>query len=912
MQNRAARVVLALPLLNAMLALVFEPPSARTWHSMPLADVIAALGSSPEGLTVTDAEARLTVVGPNAIPREPPARAWRVLLEQVRSVITLLLVAACVVAVITVDVADAVAIGAVLVLNIALGFAVEIRARRAVEALSQLEARRATVVRAGMPAAIDAECVVPGDVVLVEAGEAVPADARLLGDAELRVNESTLTGEAVPVSKHAHRDVAADATLAERLNMVFAGTTIAAGSGRAIVVGTGGDTELGAIGKLVSGTHEERTPLERRLDTLGRQLVWVALVVGAATGALAWAHAEPVGAVIEAAIALAVAAVPEGLPAVATITLALAVHRMARRRALVRRLPSVETLGSVTVLCTDKTGTLTAGAMTVTAINTPRRAYRVTGEAYDPAGGFMAGDTAVEPGGDPDLLLALRIGALANRANAVLTDRGWAPHGDPTEAALVVAARKAGIERADLIGDLPEVGGVPFSSDRALMATFHRDPAGRLVAFVKGAPHVVLDRCDRLAASGAEEWLCAEGRRELLDVNTAMASRGLRVLAVAYGPVVRPEESALSQLTFVALVGMNDPPAPGVKEAVAAFRAAGIGTVMMTGDQRGTAEAIARDLDLASDGRSLDGHEVDRLSDHDLRDVLPTVTVLSRVSPAAKLRVVRAYQEAGEVVAMIGDGVNDAAALKRADVGVTMGRRGTDVARETADVVLEDDHFETIGVAIEEGRVVFDNIRKFVFYLFSCNLAEILVLLGSSAAGLPLPLAPVQVLWMNLVTDTVPALALAMEPAASDVMRRPPRHPQHALLSRAFIRSIVLYAVIVAAPTFVVIAWAAATAVPASTAMTMCFMTLALSQVTHLGNARDEDHVLAPNRVVANGAALGAVVIAVLVQMVAAFAGPVAALLHVTPLTGAQWLMVGAASLAPGIVGQALKVWRTM
>ena len=894
-----------------MVTFVFERQPARRWHVQALPDVLSTLGTTRAGLTTVDAAERRGAFGANALPRSRPVPAWRILVAQLRSVIVLLLAAAIAVAAVTADAADAIAIGAVLVLNVMLGFAVEMRARRAVEALARLEPHRAIVVRDGLPREIAAADVVPGDIVVLDAGQTTPADARLVYANELRMDEAPLTGESVPVTKSVDARVADGATVADRLNMVFAGTTAVAGSAHAVVVATGGDTELGTIGRLVSDTPSERTPLEQRLDALGRQLVWVALGVGAATGVLAWAHDEPVAQVVEAAVALAVAAVPEGLPAVATITLALAVHRMACRRAIVRRLPCVETLGAVTVLCTDKTGTLTAGAMTVTSIRTSERTYEVSGGGYAPDGDFAVDGVVVPPDADPDLVVALRTATLVNRADAVLTDRGWVAHGDPTEAALVVAARKARIERAAVLANMPEVAEVPFSSERQIMATFHNG-ADRTIACLKGSPSAVLSRCDRRRVRGRDEWLDAEHRRELLDANVEMTRRGLRVLAVACGVVPRPEEDALAHLSFVALVGMTDPPAPHVDEAIDAFQRAGISTVMMTGDQRGTADAVARELGLNVAGASLDGHEIDRLSDAELRMRLANVAVISRASPAAKLRVVAAYQSDGHVVAMIGDGVNDAAALKRSDVGVTMGRRGTDVARETADVVLEDDRFETIGAAIEEGRIVFDNIRKFVFYLFSCNLAEILVLLGASAAGLPLPLAPVQVLWMNLVTDTVPALALATEPGSPDVMRRPPRRPQEALLSPAFIRTIVLHALLIAGSTFVVIAWAAVREVPAPAAMTMSFMALALAQVFHLGNARDEAHaVVAPGRMVANGAALAAVVIALAMQLLAVVSAPMATLLHVVPLSGREWAVVSAASLAPGVVGQVMKVWRS-
>ena len=882
---------------------------ARTaWHDLSVDEVLARLGATREGLSTADVRARLAVVGPNALPRGRPAAWWLVLAEQFKSVVVLLLVAGAIVAAATDDMADALAIAAVLVLNVGLGFAIEIRAHRAIEALDRLEARHATVLRDGILREIDARDLVPGDIVALDAGQSVPADARVLSSTELRVVEASLTGEPVPVSKRPDAAIGVNAPLAERHNSIYAGTTVSSGTGLAVVVATGGETELGKIGRLVSETRVEKTPLQRQLDTLGHHLAWIALLVGIITAVLAWMQQTPIAGMIQAAIALTVAAVPEGLPAVATITLALGVHRMARRRALVRRLTSVETLGAVTILCTDKTGTLTAGAMTVTEIRTTTRSYAVEGSGYAPDGEFLIDGTAISPTVDPDLILVLRIGAVANRADAVLTDAGWIARGDPTEAAMTVAARKAGVERAEVIREFPEVGQVPFSSERQLMATFHR-ARGVLVAYVKGAPHRLLPMCGEIYVEGRARPLAADDRERLIAVNREMAARGLRVLAVAYGQARVPEESALTDLVFVGFIGITDPPAPGVQAAVRAFHKAGITTVMMTGDQSGTARAIAQQLGLSAAG-ALDGRQVDAMSDEELGQRLTNTTVFSRVSPEAKLRIVSAYQRRGEVVAMIGDGVNDAAALKKADVGVTMGGRGTDVAREAAPVVLEDDRFETIGVAIEEGRVVFDNIRKFVFYLFSCNLAEILVMFGTTAAGLPLPLQPIQILWLNLVTDTAPALALAVEPPEPGVLRRPPRDPREGIVSWPFLARATGYAVLIATPVFLVMAWASWSGVPASRAITMNFMVLALAQVFHLGNARDTRPVLRPARVLANRFALLSAIAVVLVQVATVYITPLATLLHVDRLTGAEWLLVGIAATLPGVVGQAIKVFR--
>lgn len=869
------------------------------WHNCDVPDVFAELHSTPDGLEPADARTRLERFGPNTVPSVPPTPAHVILLRQFRSVVVVLLIGAAGVALAIGDAVDASAIGAVLAINVALGFAVEMRARRAVEALAKLEARHATVVRGGVRREVDARDVVPGDVLAIEAGQAIPADARLIDGTEIRVVEAPLTGESAPVSKRPE-PLDANTPLPERRNMLYAGTTLAAGSGRAVIVATGAATELGAIGRLVSGIEEEKSPLERRLDALGRQLVWAALGVGILMAVLGALQDQPLALLLQAAIALAVAAVPEGLPAVSTIALALGVRRMARRRALVRRLHSVEALGSVTVICSDKTGTLTAGEMTVTAIWAAGRRFDVTGAGYSPEGTFSLRGEVVRPRDYDALWQTLRIGALVNRADAVLAPQGWIARGDPTEAALIVAARKAGIERRALIEHLPEVAEVPFSSERKLMATFH-ERSGGVEACVKGAPHRVLDLCA----------LDEPTREAALAQNRDMAARGLRVLALASGPATHLEEAALGRLSFAGLVGMIDPPAPGVEDTIQRFRAAGVSTVMVTGDQRLTAEAIARELGLldgSPEAASLNGREIDRLSDGELEERVGRVTVFSRISPEAKLRIVKAYQGRGEVVAMLGDGVNDAAALRRADVGVTMGGRGTDVARETAAVVLEDDRFSTIGVAIEEGRVIYDNVRKFIFYLFSCNLAEIVVLFGTTAVGLPLPMQPIQILWLNLVTDTIPALALAVEPAEPDVMCRLPRDPRSGIVSWPFMRAAVLYAGLIALSTFIVIAWSR-NADPART-MTLTFTTLGLAQVFHLGNARSRGSVVTPRRAAGNMAALAALVTVVGLQIAAVHLPPLARVLHAAPLSVGDWAIVTLAALIPAVAGQILKITR--
>jgi Ca2+-transporting ATPase len=672
--------------------------------------------------------------------------------------------------------------------------------------------------------------------------------------------------------------------------MVYTGTQVVAGRAHAVVVHTGRETEIGRVGSLIAGVETSKTPLEVRLDALGGRLVWLTLMVAAAVTGLGVARGEPLGRMIETGLALAIAAVPEGLPAVATIALAVGLRRMAQRHALVRRLVAVEALGATTVVCTDKTGTLTAGEMTVVEVVSATEAIEVTGAGYGLEGAFTAGGARIEPGSAAWLGALLEAAELTSRAT--LKPDGGSPLGDPTDAALTVLARKGGVSPESLRARLPEVGEVPFSSERRSSATIHEGPDGRLL-FVKGAPSVVLDR-----ARISDEDRAAYERK-----NDDMAASGLRVIGLARGAEDRPDE-----LEMLGLVGILDPPADGVAETIEALGRAGVRTVMITGDQRATAEAVADRIGSARPGDlAVDGRELTAMSDAELTDRIGRVGVLSRVSPEDKLRVVSALQARGEIVAMIGDGVNDAPALKKADIGVAMGGRGTDVARQTAAMVLTDDRFRTIATAVEEGRVIYDNIRKFVFYLFSCNVAEVFVLLGAGIAGMPTPLLPLQILWLNLVTDTFPALALALEPAEPNVMGRPPRSPDEAIVSRGFVRSIAFYALLITSVTLVAFVWASRTG-DHDRAVTISFMTLALAQLFHLGNARSRGPVLRPARAFANRWALASVPLVIGLQLLAVYFEPLARVLRTVPLSMNDWLVVGALSLAPAVIGQFIEV----
>ncbi len=889
--------------------------SKPEWHQLTPEEALAELGSKQSGLTEPEVSGQRQRYGENVLYVAPPTAWWKIFARQFRSLMVLLLATAAVLAFLVGDRLESIAISIVLALNTGLGFSMEMWARRAMESLRRLEVQSAIVRRDGQVRQVDARALVPGDVILIEAGKAIPADARILLSAELRVIEAPLTGESVPTRKRSQAEGPGRATaLPDRRSMLYKGTLAASGAGEAVVVATGQSTEIGQISDLVLGTPDKRSPLEKRLDVLGGKLVWIALAIATVIAGLGILRGEDWWLMVETGIALAIAAVPEGLPVVATITLAMGMRRMARRQALVRRLSAVETLGSTTLICADKTGTMTAGEMTVVACHVGGREIALTGTGYEPEGEFRIDGERLDPLEDPDLALTLRIGMLTNRATIERGTDGLKIAGDPTEAALLIAAEKAGFDRSALAARQPEIGHVPFSSERMLMATFHRTSAGRKVVYVKGAPTRLLEISDHLSKTGRPSILDDRARRSLLQANQSLASRGLRVLAIAHrelSPGEALDETALTGLTFTGLIGIIDPPAPDVAATVRRLSSAGIRTVMITGDQAITAEAVALQLGLLDTGgevleaRTLRG-DVEFAFDQQL----DRVGVFSRVSPGDKLRIVKAFQKRGEIVAMLGDGVNDAPALKQADIGVAMGGRGTDVAKETADLVLRDDRFGTISVAVEEGRVIFDNIRKFIFYLFSCNLAEVLVLFIAGLAALPMPLLPLQILWLNLVTDVFPALALAAEPPEPGVMQRPPRDPRAAILSPGFLRLTGIYGALLTASTLFVFIWALEVwNVEPQRAVTMAFMTLAMSQLLHVFNARSEKAVLFSRRIFSNGWVWGAIVLTFGMQLAAVYEPGLSRVLQTSRLGIADWFLVLSGSAAPLVVGQ---VWKRL
>jgi Ca2+-transporting ATPase len=863
------------------------------WHTSEAAEVLRALGTdAASGLSNEEAARRLEERGTNELEDRGTRSPWAILWEQFTSTMIVILIVAALASALLGDYEDAIAIAIIVVLNAALGFGQEYRAERAMAALQHLSAPRVKVRREDRVREISARELVPGDVVLLEAGNLVPADGRLLDAANLRVQEAALTGESEPVEKYPAALEEEDTPLGERADMVYSSTVVAIGRGLFVVTETGMATELGKIASMIQTTDREQTPLQRRLNQVGKVLALAALVIVGVVFALGLLRGEDLEVMFLTAVSLAVAAVPEGLPAVVTIALALGAHRMFRRRALIRKLPAVETLGSVTVICSDKTGTLTQNRMTVTVLDVADHTVelgevRLTDSKPGPDGG-----TPLSIGDDPTLALLLAGSALCN--DALLEDHEedeFGAVGDPTEGALVVAAAREGLKKPEIEVALPRVGEVPFDSGRKRMTTVHEvvsdsenlealnpvlnaeQGSVSYIAFTKGAVDSLLEISSEVWTGDGQVESLTEGWRERISTaNERLAGDGIRVLGVGLrrlhsfdGYCERQERN----LTFLGIVGMIDPPRSEAKDAVEICKRAGIRPVMITGDHPLTARHIATELGIAEDNRILTERDLASLPGEDLVDLVEEVPVYARVSPEHKLDIVEALQEKGQIVAMTGDGVNDAPALKKADIGVAMGITGTDVSKEAADMVLTDDNFATIVAAVEQGRVIYDNIRKFIKYLLTSNSAEILVMLVGPFLGLGLPLLPLQILWINLVTDGPPALALSAEPAERGIMRRPPRPPRESVFARGLGRHVVWVGVLMALVSLATGLWYSQIA--PEIWQTMVFTTLTLSQLSHVMAIRSGDESLFRVGLLSNKPLLGAVALTFVLQLLAIY-----------------------------------------
>ena len=870
--------------------------------------IATQLSTNPKsGLGQSAVADRREQFGPNRLPDKGKTTVSQIVWRQFKDVLIGILFVAAAISFFAGETTDSIAILAIIMLNAILGFVQEWKAEQALLALRNMLSPQCEVVRSGREQTIPAEELVPGDIVIIETGDRIPADLRLWDTVDLRIDESALTGESLAVSKTTD-PLADDTPLAERSCMLWTGTAATNGRALGIVVATGSDTEFGRIARMTSEVSTEETPLQRKLAKLGRQLGVMAIGVSAFLFIVGWFSGKPLLEMFLTSVSLAVAVVPEGLPAVVTLTMALGIRAMVRRRALLRRLQAAEGLGSATVICTDKTGTLTQNEMTVTKIWLPTDEIEVTGVGYDPAGHFEQEGQRLDYLQRPDLRHFLKAASHCNHATISKESNGeWIPHGEPTEAALVVAAYKAWlpIDRPDFLAEYS------FNSERKRMSVVERNGKG-IVAFSKGAPDVLLDRCRFIKDGDSRRIMTDEDRHRIEAALHRFAGQGLRTLAITERPLDGmnniDEETVEHEMTFLGVVGMLDPPRPQVPQAVAIAKEAGIRIVMITGDSADTAAAIAKQVGIDA-ATAITGNQLTELSDEQLLSALQTDVVFARTTPEHKLRIVRLLQNSGEVTAMTGDGVNDAPALKKADVGIAMGNRGTDVAKNAADIVLTDDNFDSIVGAVEEGRRQYDNIQKFVRYLLSSNTGEIVAIAGNIALGGPLILLPVQILWMNLVTDGITAVALGVEPAERSVMKRPPRDPNSRILDRFGLIWILVLGIYMGAVCLFLFNWyLASEAADLLRAQTVAFTGLIVVEKANVLNFRSLRDSVIRLKPLSNPYVYLAMISMILLQIAAVHVPLLQGWLHTTAITWQDWGVIFLFALPIVLLGEVLKV----
>lgn len=845
--------------------------------------------------------------GSNVLKQQKIRSPFLILASQFQSPLVILLMVAIAIAAFVGAVIDAIIILVIIVINAILGFVQEYRAEKAIAALKKLSAPQAVVIRDGKQQKISAKDLVPGDIIIVEEGSRVPADARLLEAFSLQADESTLTGESTPSEKMV--DVLSKKVgISDRKNIVFMNTTITRGRGKAIVVATGMKTQVGNVAKMIQNVEEKDTPLQKKLEHVGKSIgIAVIFIAVAIFGIGLWRGGE-IYEMLITAIALAVAAVPEGLPAIVTITLAIGLTRMARVKALIRKLPAVETLGATTVICSDKTGTLTKNEMTVEKIYTDHRYVTITGAGYKPVGKFMSGKKELDVKKDKNLNLTLLTGTLCTTAS-LAKNKGWDIFGDPTEGALIVAAHKADLIKERLLHKYKHVAEIPFDSNRKLMTVIYISPTDKKTAYVKGAPEILLSRCTHIFRSGKVSIMTRQDRRNILAANKKMAQSALRVIGMAYkilpSKLNKFEAKSIERgLVFVGLQGMIDPPRDEVKPAIDTCKSAGIQTIMITGDYEVTAVAIAKELGILDGGAVLTGKELDRLTEREFLSKVKDIHVYARVSPEHKVRILKAWQKKGAVVAMTGDGINDAPALKNADIGVAMGITGTDVAKEASAMVLQDDNFATIVKAVEEGRGIYDNIKKFIRYLLSSNVGEVMVIFAASLMGLPLPLIAVQILWMNLLTDGVPALALGIDPPEPNIMNRPPRNPKEPTIDKKMWNFIALIGLIVMIGSVAV--FAKYLSGDLQYARTMAFSTVVMFQMWNVFNARTAESIF-KKTLWDNKWLLLAIASSILLQLIVVYTPWFQSWFNTVALKAIDWLWIVLVSFSAIVVIEAKK-----
>jgi P-type Ca2+ transporter type 2C len=913
------------------------------WHTMSADEAIDRLTTHRmQGLSEEVAQQRLREIGYNELKEAPRPTFWHRLWAQLKEFLVVLLIVASFISLILGDYIEAVAIMSIVILNTILGVVQESRAEEALAALKKMTAPEALVIRDGSQTTIPSRELVPGDLVVLETGNFVPADIRLIEAINLQITEASLTGESAPVQKRADTLLDREIPLGDRKNTAYMSTVVTYGRGRGVVVSTGMNTQIGLIAQLVQSFHDEPTPLQRKLDQLGRTLGIAALAICGAVfviGIIRFLLNPVVGVTLSEAIlsmfmvavSLAIAAVPEGLPAVVTICLALGMQRMIKRHALLRQLSAVEALGSTTVICSDKTGTLTQNEMTVVKIWSDGKLLEVTGLGYVPEGEFIEEGHHVKPTQNPVTDIFLKTLLLCNDAfietSGTSVDRlTWRMVGDPTEGALIVLAAKAGLWKYEVEHDLPRLAEIPFDSDRKIMTTIHMNKnlnglgkwfgQSQYLAMVKGAPDLVLKKCKYLLKNGTVQPLCKEDAEEILKLNSTLASQALRVLSGAIKPMDGiPGEEDLkphiveNELVFTGLVGMIDPPRLEVQPAIQVARKAGIKTVMITGDYPNTAVAIADQIGLLKKGgQVIVGREMDQIDDQQFHQIVNDVDVYARVSPQHKVKIVEALQSRNHIVSMTGDGVNDAPALKKANIGVAMGITGTDVSKEASAMVLTDDNYASIVSAVEEGRIIYSNIRKFVFYLLSCNVGEILIIFLATLSGLPLPLTPIQLLVLNLITDGAPALALGLEKGDPDIMEQPPRKPEEPVINQTMVTGIVVQSIAITVAVlgaFLI----ALNLYPENQvhAQTMAFTTLSISELLRAYTSRSERYSVFKIRIFSNRYMQYAVFSSLIILIAIIYVPFLAPIFEITFLTIRDWLIILPLILLPSVAAELTK-----
>ena len=872
----------------------------KSWWELDIVEIEKAFGvDSAMGLSPEEADKRLEKYGPNQLKEKKEINPLSIFIGQFKDFIIWVLIGAALVSGFLLEWIDAFAIFAIVILNAMLGFIQEYRAEKSLAALKKLSSPNSKVIRSGNRQVINSYKIVPGDLIELEAGDNIPADSRLIWvTPNFRVSEASLTGESHPVTKTVLSLKEKEVPLADRGNMVYMGTSIASGKARAIVVETGMETELGNIAGMIQGSEDNTTPLQKRLEAFGKVIVYACFGLVGLVFLLELLRGSKLIDVFLTSVSLAVAAIPEGLPAVVTIALALGVQRMVKRHAIIRKLPSVETLGCATVICSDKTGTLTKNEMTVQAVYVNNMLFSVTGIGYDVKGEFTRDYKTIDAPDYPELNKLLSYASLCNGAELVKDASGYKIIGDPTEGAILSCAAKINIWKKGLEDRFPFIEEIPFDSERKKMTIVRRDN-NRVIAFIKGAPDIFLEDCVRIEDRSGPRKLEDEDKKEILAVNEKLASSAMRVLAIGYKNMDRVPDSYAAEaiekdMVFLGLVAMIDPAREEVRDAIEKCSAAGIKTVMITGDHRNTAVAIAKELGFFKEGSiALTGEELSKLTDDELYERIENIPVYARVSPEHKLRIVKAWKRHGEVVAMTGDGVNDAPAVKEADIGVAMGITGTDVTKEVSDMVITDDNFASIVSAVEEGRGIYDNIKKFIHYLLSCNVGEILVMFVSSLVGLPVPLLPIQILWVNLVTDGLPALALGVDPVDKNIMSRPPRKSNEPVITKENAFLMLWQGVFIAfcsllAFSFILFIEKGSI----GRARTAAFIVLSCAQLFHSFNCRNNKESIFKIGFLTNKKLILAVLISFILQMVVVYQPFLQTIFKTQPLGIFDWCLV--------------------